>query len=292
MCGVTNGQPSTTAMTAAAARAAHLIVDDAPCIFSDPVAEALLGERAAELLSYHRGQATHPILSAARAEVTCRSRFAEDRLAEAVARGVRQYVLLGAGLDSFGYRSALAGQLRVFEVDHPGTQEWKLAALAAAGIEVPAGVTLVAADLRTATLTAALSAAGFEAGQLAVVSWLGVIMYLSRTAIGSTLASLRGFAAGSEVIADYMLPESLRDAAGDSFVSQVGAVAAERGEPWLTFLSPDDMGGLLAEHGFGAIEHASQRDSVPAQLWDRTDSLRPISLSMVCRATLVGDSRQ
>ncbi len=291
MCGVTNGQPSTTAMTAAAARAAHLIVDDAPYIFSDPVAEALLGERAAELLSYHRGQATHPILSAARAEVTCRSRFAEDRLAEAVARGVRQYVLLGAGLDSFGYRSALAGQLRVFEVDHPGTQEWKLAALAAAGIEVPAGVTFVAADLRTATLTAVLSAAGFEAGQPAVVSWLGVIMYLSRAAISSTLASLRGFAAGTELIADYMLPQSLRDAAGDSFVSQVGAVAAEHGEPWLTFLSPDDIGGLLAEHGFGAIEHVSQRDSVPAQLWDRADSLRPISLSMVCRAALLGDSR-
>src|SRR5271165_4172022 len=102
-------------MTACAARAAHLIVDDSPYIFSDPVAETLLGDQADELLSYHRRHAAHPILSAARAQVICRSRYAEDRLAEAIDRGVCQYVLLGAGLDTFGYRSALASEIRVFE---------------------------------------------------------------------------------------------------------------------------------------------------------------------------------
>ncbi len=149
-------------MTAAAARAAHLIVDDSPYIFSDTVAEALLGERATELLSYHRGYAAHPILSAARAQVICRSRYAEDRLAEAVDRGLRQYVLLGAGLDSFAYRSPLAGQIHVFEVDHSGIQEWKRAALAAADIGIPASVTFVAADLGTDSLTEALRTAGFD----------------------------------------------------------------------------------------------------------------------------------
>ena len=275
-------------MTAAAARAAHLIVDDSPYIFSDTAAEALLGEHAAELVSYHRGHARHPILSAARAQVTCRSRYAEDRLAEAVDRGVRQYVLLGAGLDSFGYRCPLAGQVQVFEVDHPGTQEWKRAALAAAGIGIPVSVTLVAADLGTDSLTGALQAASFNFSQPAMVSWLGVIMYLPRPAIQSTLASLAGFAAGTQLIADYMLPQSLRDEAGDLYVSQVGPAAADRGEPWLTFLSPAEMGGLLAEYGFAATEHVQQRDAVPAQLWDRKDSLEPIRLSMIARATLSG----
>ena len=273
-------------MTAAAARAAHLIVDDSPYIFSDTVAEALLGEQAAELLSYHRGYAKHPILSAARAQVICRSRYTEDRLTEAVDRGVRQYVLLGAGLDSFGYRSLLAGQIHVFEVDHRGTQHWKRAALATAGIGIPASVTFVAADLGADSLTGALQAAGFNFSQPAIVSCLGVIMYLSRYAIASTLASLARFPAGTELIADYMLPPSLRDEAGDLYVSQVGAAAADRGEPWLTFLSPAEMGGLLAEYGFGATEHVQQRDTVPAQLWDRSDSLQPISLSMITRATL------
>ncbi|HEY2641184.1 MAG TPA: class I SAM-dependent methyltransferase [Streptosporangiaceae bacterium] len=283
---MTQSQPSNTAMTAAAARAAHLIVDDSPYIFSDTMAEALLGGRAAELLGYHRGHAEHPILSAARAQVVCRSRYAEDRLADAVARGVRQYVVLGAGLDTFGYRSALAGRVGVFEVDHPGTQGWKRAALAAADIAVPAGVTFVPADLGADSLTGALQLAGFDFGEPAVVSWLGVIMYLDGTAVRSTLASLAGFAAGTELIADYMLPQSRRDEPGDFYVANVGPAAAERGEPWLTFLSPDEMTGLLAESGFGASEQVSQQHAVPAGLWDRTDSLQPISLSMIARATL------
>ncbi len=283
---VTESQPSNTAMTAAAARAAHLIVDDSPYIFSDTTAEALLGDRAAELLGYHRGHAAHPILSAARAQVVCRSRYTEDRLADAVTRGVRQYVVLGAGLDTFGYRSALAGRDSVFEVDHPSTQDWKHAALAAASIAVPAEVSFVPADLGADSLTRALQLARFDFGQPTVVSWLGVIMYLNTAAIRSTLASLAGFAAGTELIADYMLPQSRRDEVGDFYVANVGPAAAERGEPWLTFLSPDEMTDLLAESGFGTSEQVSQHRAVPSGLWDRTDSLRPISLSMIARATL------
>jgi methyltransferase (TIGR00027 family) len=273
-------------MTAAAARAAHLIVDDVPYIFADTVAEALLGERAADLIGYHRGYAKHPILSAARAQVICRSRYAEDRLAEAVDRGVRQYVLLGAGLDSFGYRSPLAGQLQVFEVDHSGTQRWKRAALATAGIDIPASLTFVPTNLGADSMTDALRAAGFNLSQPAMVSWLGVIVYLNRRAIESTLASLARFAPGTELIADYMLPQSLRDNVGDLYVSQVGPAAGDRGEPWLSFLSPAEMGGLLAEYGFAATEHVQQRDAVPARMWDRSDSLQPISLSMITRAML------
>jgi methyltransferase (TIGR00027 family) len=131
--------PSYTALTAAAARAAHLIVDSAPTIFADRLASRLLGEQAGELIGYHRAHGSHLVLAAARAQVTCRSRYAEDRLTDAAERGITQYVILGAGLDSFAYRSPLAGRVRVFEVDHPATQQWKRSRLAAARIPVPDG---------------------------------------------------------------------------------------------------------------------------------------------------------
>src|SRR5579859_7491619 len=102
-----------------------LMLKREPVIFADTLAQAMLGERAEELISYHLAHGTHPVLAGARAQVTCRSRYTEDRLADAIGRGIGQYVLLGAGLDSFAYRSPLAGRVRVFEVDHPATQEYK-----------------------------------------------------------------------------------------------------------------------------------------------------------------------
>ena len=153
-------EPSQTALTAAAARAAHLLVDTPPFIFADTMASALLGDRAGEFIGYHRRHAGHPILSAARAQVVCRSRYAEDRLARAAALGIQQYVIVGAGLDLFGYRPGLARQLRVFEVDHPATQQWKRQALAAAGIPVPGTVTFVPADLAISSLADLLPASG------------------------------------------------------------------------------------------------------------------------------------
>jgi methyltransferase (TIGR00027 family) len=288
-------------LTAAAARAAHLIVDGPPFIFADTCAAAVLGDRAEELIGYHRKHGSHPILSAARAQVACRSRYAEDRLAAAVATGVRQYVLLGAGLDTFGYRSPLAAAVRVFEVDHPDTQAWKRSALTAAGMRVPPSVVFVAADLAAVSsgndardpdargpdaLASKLRIAGFDFGEPAVISWLGVLMYLDRDAIGRTLAMLGDCAPGTELIADYMLPQELRDDAGDQYVELVGPAAAERGEPWLSFFAPAEMSKLLAQHGFGATEHVLQRDAVPGDLWRRSDALRPIDLSMIAWARL------
>jgi methyltransferase (TIGR00027 family) len=279
-------EPSQTALTAAAGRAAHLLVDAPPFIFADTLASALLGDRAGELIGYHRGHAGHPILSAARAQVVCRSRYAEDRLARAAAHGIQQYVIVGAGLDSFGYRPGLASQLQVFEVDHPVTQQWKRQALAAARIPVPGTVTFVPADLATGSLADLLPASGFDPARPAVVSCLGVTMYLSRDAVGGVLAAIGTLAPGTELIADYMLPPSLRDAAGNSYAEQIGAVAAERGEPWLTFLSPGEATALLAGHGIEPAEHVHQRDAVDAAMWQRSDSLRPTDLSMLTHATV------
>ena len=302
---IANGQPSLTALTAAAARAAHLIVDTEPVILADTLAQAMLGERAEELISYHRAHGTHPVLAGARAQVTCRSRYAEDRLADAIGHGIGQYVLLGAGLDSFAYRSPLAGQVRVFEVDHPATQEYKrrvrevAEGAGAAGGSGAAragraggdggragGVRFVAVDFGRDSLGEALGRAGFDAEQPALVSWLGVTMYLDESAIEATVAVLGGFAPGSEVVVDYMLPAGMRDAAGQMYADLVGQAAAEWGEPWRSAFAPGAMAALLAQHGFGPARDVRQRDMIPAAAWDRSDALRPAELFRIAHVAI------
>jgi methyltransferase (TIGR00027 family) len=295
--------PSQTAMTAAAARAAHLIVDNEPVIFADTLAESLLGDQAAELIAYHRLHGSHLVLASARGQATCRSRFAEDRLAAAIAGpgpaigpaaapkaspdGIAQYVVLGAGLDSFAYRSPLAGEVATFEVDHPATQAWKRAQLANAGIPVPGTVAFVPLDFErhgAGTLASRLVASGFDPARPALVSWLGVTMYLTTDAIDAVLGVIGGFAPGTELIVDYMLPAGLRDATGDSYVEQVAPLAASRGEPWLTFLAPADLAAMLASSGFSRVRDLGQRDVGGPGLWRRTDALAPVRLSRLVRA--------
>jgi methyltransferase (TIGR00027 family) len=285
---IAHGQPSLTALTAAAARAAHLIVDNEPVIFADPLAQAMLGERAEELISYHRTHGAHPVLAAARAQVTCRSRYAEDRLADAIDRGIGQYVLLGAGLDSFAYRSPLAGHVRVFEVDHPATQAYKRRVRGAAGADGGAagGVRFVAVEFGRDSLGEALAQAGFDAEQPALVSWLGVTVYLDENTIEATVAVLGGFAAGSEIVLDYMLPAGMRDAAGQMYADLVGQAAAEWGEPWRSVFAPGTMAALLVRHGFGSARDVGQRDMIPATAWERSDALRPADLSRIAHAAI------
>ena len=115
-------RPSQTALAVAAARSAHLVVDREPLIFRDPLAADLIGAPGAEMVGYHRRSGDHIVLAGTRAQVTVRSRWAEERLANLATGGLDPYVVLGAGFDSFAYRSPLAGRLRVFEVDHPATQ--------------------------------------------------------------------------------------------------------------------------------------------------------------------------
>jgi methyltransferase (TIGR00027 family) len=248
---------SFTARTAAAARAAHLVVDSPPVIFADSLAARLLGDEADDLLGYHRAHGGHVVLAGARGQVTCRSRYAEEALAAAVAEGIRQYVILGAGLDSFAYRPGLSRQVKTFEVDQQAALDDKRARLAAAAIPAPDNVGYVPADFETASLAAELSRAGLDLSSPAFVSWLGVTMYLTREAITRTLAELSALASGSQIVADYMLPAGLRDDAGASYVELVGASSAERGEPWLTFFSPDQMADLMLRSGLVPVRHVT-----------------------------------
>jgi methyltransferase (TIGR00027 family) len=279
-------EPSLTALTAAAARAAHLLVDNEPRIFADTLAQPMLGDRADELLAYHRLQGQHPILAGARAQVVCRSRFTEDRLAAAVDRGVGQYVILGAGLDTFAYRSELAPRVRTFEVDQRPTQQWKRRVLADAGIAAHGDVVLVETDFADDALAGALKEAGFDATRPAFVSWLGVSMYLSAEAIGKTLDVVAASAPGSELVTDYMLTDDLQDDAGRLYAQQVSAVAAQHGEPWRSAFSPKAMADLLVAHGLFVQEQADQAHAVDAAVWDRTDALAPTSLAMLAHASV------
>jgi methyltransferase (TIGR00027 family) len=268
-----------TALTAAAARAAHLIVDSEPLVFADPLAAALLGPRADELIDYHRHHGSHPVLAGARAQVTFRSRYTEDLVA---ARRPDQYVVLGAGLDSSAYRQPTAA--RVYEVDRPDAQLDKRRRLAAAAIAEPPAVVYVPVDFERQSLVDSLQRQGFQPGRPAVVSWLGVSMYLTRDALGATLRELAGFASVTEVVLDYLVPAALQDEDGRTYADAVAQMSADRGEPWLTLCTPDELTALAA--GFGTIVHIGQHDR--PWLCDRSDALRPSTLARLAHLTVTG----
>jgi methyltransferase (TIGR00027 family) len=279
---------SQTALTAAACRAAHLIVDRAPYIFADTLAYHLLGAQAETFVRYHRERGDHPILCAARAAAVTRSRFTEDRLAAAAARGVDQYVILGAGLDSFAYRSPLARTVRVFEVDHPDTQDWKRGLTRP---PAPETLTFVPVDFERDVTAEKLFEHGFDATRPAFVSWLGVTMYLTAEAIDQTLATIGGWAPGTEVVLDSMLPEDLRDAAGQAYVDGVRPVAAAGGEPWRSYFRPAELTDRLQRHGLAGVSHVAQHEVAGGSIWaERSDALRPSSLSVLTHAVVAAPS--
>lgn len=186
--------------------------------------------------------------------IAARTRFAEESLEVAVGRGVRQLVVLGAGLDTYAYRGSHRERLRIFEVDHPATQAWKQQCLREAGISAPAGLAFVGVDFERDTLPQQLSAAGFVADEPAFFMWLGVVPYLAREAIWSTLAFIAALPSETHVIFDYGdPPETLAPqtrAAHEQFASRV----AELGEPWVSFFEPAELHGRLGALGFREIE--------------------------------------
>lgn len=255
------GQPSATAFRVAMRRAAHQLLDK-PLIFEDPLALVIVGgDRGSVLARDELSRADSPGGEAIRAFLAARSRFAEDRLAAAVARGVRHVVVLGAGLETFAYRNPYADQdVVVFEVDHPATQAWKRERLAATGITVPETVTYVPIDISTDRLDEKLVEAGLDPNVPAFFSWLGVAPYLSEEAITSTLGIIAARPGGSEVVFDYAeSPEKLTLLQRLAFTTLAGRTAS-LGEPFVTFFRPDDLAGRLAALGFSSIEDRSGPD--------------------------------
>jgi methyltransferase (TIGR00027 family) len=244
------GQPSLTAQRVAFSRAAHQLLDAAPLVLEDPVALPLLGRDSASQVRAQRLALQTPPARALRAFLVARSRIAEDALAAAVAAGVRQYVVLGAGLDTFAYRNPFAAEaLTVFEVDHPATQAWKQSLLQQAQIHVPAAVRYVATDFEQQSLAQQLAAASFDNNRPAWVSWLGVSMYLTPHAVAETLSFIASLPPGSGVVFDYAVPPAAVSAPQRiAYRARLLRVAAA-GEPWRSLYRPHELAALLEQLG-------------------------------------------
>jgi methyltransferase (TIGR00027 family) len=246
---VQTGQPSQTARGAAAYRAIHQTLDGGT-IFSDPFAARILDDETRARLDE---TAADPSLRPWRLFIAARSRFSEDTLSACVARGVRQVVVLGAGLDTFSLRNPHAGQgVRVFEVDYPATQGWKRERMKQAGLAVPASLTFAPVDFERQSLADGMKAAGFQADSRAFFQWLGVVPYLTGEAVSLTLDFIAGVP-GSEVVFDYAEPFENYPADRRVHVMEVAARAAARSEPCSLF-DPAELSNMLRDKGFEDVE--------------------------------------
>jgi methyltransferase (TIGR00027 family) len=262
------GKASKTALRVAIRRAAHQLMEQ-PRILEDPVAVRLIGPEYARDLE----RASHKVARDFRSFMAVRSRYTEDRLAEAASRGVAQYMILGAGLDTFAYRNPFP-TLRIFEVDFPATQEWKRTMLDAAAIEVPGGVTFVPLDFEHKTLAAGLAEAGFDRSAPAFFGWLGVVPYLTLAAFRATLDTIAKLPAGSGVSFDYAVaPETLSPVGRTAFDALAGRVAAA-GEPFQLFFTPQTMESELRRAGFHRIEQLDSDHLNEIYFKNRVDGLK------------------
>ena len=265
------GQFSRTALGAAGRRAAHQVVDGGR-VFADPLALRILGQDADAAVAEARA---NPELRGLRFYVAMRSRFAEDAARRAIARGVRQIVVLGAGLDTFAYRVESAEGLRVFEVDHPATQAEKRRRLAAAAIAAPAHVVYAACDFETESLAGALRAGGFDPGRPSFFLWLGVVPYLTEPAIFATLAFIGKLPGGGEVVFDYSNPAATIAEGGWRRGHEiVKARAAAAGEPLQTFFATPALHEKLRELGFRSIEDLGPNEIAARFFPERAAPLR------------------
>jgi methyltransferase (TIGR00027 family) len=247
-------RPSQTALRVALRRAAHQLYDPAPLVFPDPLAVPILGQQYLPDLHKTATKLSKPFSIALRALLVARSRYAEDLLAKAVVAGVTQYVLLGAGLDTFAYRNPHP-TLRVFEVDHPATQQWKHNLLAAANIPIPSSLTYTPIDFEQPDpeqpsgqdpLATQLRAAGFNPNAPTFFAWLGVVPYLTLPAFRSTLAFIASCPPGSGLVLDYAQPRAVlpffEQLAHDSLADRV----KRAGEPFQLFFTPAELAAELA----------------------------------------------
>jgi methyltransferase (TIGR00027 family) len=244
--------PSRTAQGAAMHRAAHQLLDKPP-VFADPLALEIIGREAAAELREGRDDRALTQAEGLRLFIATRSRFTEDCLGDAMARGVDQYVLLGAGLDTFAYRSARE-HLRVFEVDHPATQGWKRARLVEVGVQARAALTYAPVDFENETLRDGLARAGFDFARPAMFAWLGVTPYLTHDAVTNTLSFIASLAKASEVVFDYAEPTRNHNETQRAHFEAMAARVAASGEPFKSFYESEPLSRDLKALGFSLIE--------------------------------------
>jgi methyltransferase (TIGR00027 family) len=263
---------SRTALATSLMRAAHTRLDPHPLI-DDPWGDRLVPESVKRVMASASESLDESLMhSASYANVIMRTRYAEDALQAAVLGGVSQYVLIGAGFDSFSLRRpAYAANLQIFEIDFPATQRLKIEQIAACGIKLPDSVHFITADLSAESVAAALARSPFETNRLTFFSWLGVTMYLTREANLATLTSVASCSpAGSEVIFTY-LDERVFQAQSESFRALRQRVAAI-GEPFRSGFDPADLAANLAACGLELVEDLNGNEA--AARFDRGGELR------------------
>ena len=269
-------QPDSTAVRVALWRAMHVQVDPPPHVIEDEVGLRL----AAPDEGWRSRPDMHPQwTSAFRASIVARARFVEDLVAERAAAGVGQYVILGAGLDTFAQRRPeIASRLKLFEVDQPGPQAWKRQRLIELGYGVPEWLRLVPVDFEAGDAWwQRIAAAGFDAAKPAVVSSLGVSMYLTREAVAATLRQIATLAPGSTLVMSFLVPLELADPSVRPGLQRAVDGARASGTPFISFFAPAEMLALARESGFQQVEHVSAETLTQRYFAGRTDGLRPPS---------------
>jgi methyltransferase (TIGR00027 family) len=264
-------RPSRTALRVALRRAAHQLYDAPPLVLNDPIAVPILGTTYSEELRRTPTRPDRPFSVGLRAFLVARSRYAEDTLARAIAQGVTQYVLLGAGLDTFAHRNPYP-HLRVFEVDHPATQQWKRELLETGRLATPASLTYVPVDFECESLPEQLNAAGFNSQVPTFFAWLGVVPYLTFEAFRSTINFIAVQPHGSGVVFDYSQPRSalsfVEKLAHDSLASRVQLA----GEPFQLFFTPSEIAAELT--AFRNREDLGSDELNTRYFANRTDNLK------------------
>ncbi|SFP97162.1 methyltransferase, TIGR00027 family [Mesorhizobium sp. NFR06] len=252
-----DASPSRTALRVARLRALHQFSPQA-ALFRDPYASAILGDAAPGVQELQQEDEHSRRM---RLFVAARARLAEDWLAAAVRRGIRQVGVLGAGLDTFSLCNRYPG-VTVFEVDHPATQAWKRQRMAEAGLAEPPGTIFVPVNFERQRLAEELAAAGLKATESGFFMWLGVVPYLTQDAIFATLSYIAGIP-GSEVVFDYSEPAENRDGVGQAALAFYAARVAAIGEPWISFFVPDELAKSLTNLGFDEIEDLESGEIAP-----------------------------
>jgi methyltransferase (TIGR00027 family) len=276
--------PDRTAVRTALWRALHLEVDSAPHVLHDDIGLKLLEPAG----GWRKRHDMLPAFTArSRATIVARARFIEDLVLEKARQGVRQYVLLGAGLDTFAFRRPHGAEaVRVFEVDQPIPQAWKREKLIELGFGIPEWLRLVPVDFEGGDdWMARLAEAGFDAGQPAVVASAGVAVFLTPQAILAKLRQMAGLAPGSTLVMTFLLPNELLDPEDRAVRPRTQTFALKKGTPWRSFFTPPDMMALAREAGFKDVRHVTAADLTRRYFAGRPDGLRPSSGEEILVAT-------
>lgn len=264
-----NAKPSSQAV--AVWRAVHQLLES-PSIFNDPIALRILGDAKTDVINKLESY-KDPLSTAMRVAIAVRSRFAEDEREKALRAGAYQYVILGAGLDTYAYRSTNQHE-RVFEVDLPSTQAMKIARLQQEKIHSTCALTYVTCDFEAGALEKSLLAAGFDKNQKTFFSWLGVVPYLDAAAIEHTLNFISSCALGSALVFDYMVEPNNLSEIEKMTITILSAQLAAGGEPLKSFFDPQVLSKKLADSGFTQIEDISPEYLNERYLTAREDGLR------------------